>query len=159
MKRIVAVAAILLAAQSVFAGVHRLGGGVNYNLSAKNLIETGSFNADKLSFLVSYQFVPPVFPVKFQGDVEIYPTGAGTVIIPQAHALLGGLIYCGLGIGVPYADGKFGDPLYNVRLGTDIPLSSLHLDINANYKFTDFDQLGSFNTDLITLGVVGRYEF
>jgi len=152
-----------MAAQNVLAGSHRLGGGVHYNMSVKGLIESGDFDKSGLSFLLSYQYAVENLPLKLEGNLELYPSSlspAGkTTIIPQAYLLLGGFLYGGLGIGLPYADGNFGDPIYNLRAGLDFPLSKIHIDLNANYKFVDFDQLSNPDVDNITIGVIGRYEF
>jgi hypothetical protein len=96
-----------------------------------------------------------------EADVEVLPsslTGAKVGYMPQAYALLGGFIYGGVGIGYLYSDGEFAkNPTYALRAGLDIPLSKIHLDVNANYRFSKWG--GDFNTDLITVGAVARYQF
>lgn len=154
------VVVLVAVGQQSFADPHRLGIGVRYNAAAESLGD--DFDASGLSYLVSYQFVP-LSLLKVEVDVEIMPsslTGSGTGFVPQVYALLGGIVYGGLGIGLPYVDGEFAnDPLYNIRLGLDIPISKIHIDVNANYRFSDFDQLSSFDTDNIQVGLLGRYEF
>ena len=57
-------------------------------------------------------------------------------------------------------DGGFGDdPIYNIRAGLDLPLGAIHIDVNANYRFSDFDQLSDFDSDNIQVGLLARYEF
>ncbi|MEI6807538.1 MAG: hypothetical protein WCN95_02360 [bacterium] len=154
---------ILVAAtvgQRAVADPHRLGAGVHYNASVTSLGD--GFDSSGLSYLISYQFVPASF-FKLEANVEILPsslTGSETAYVPQVYALLGGIIYGGLGIGVAYSDGEFAkDPIYNIRAGLDIPISKIHIDVNANYGFTDFDQLSDLNSDNITIGLLARYEF
>lgn len=146
--------------QRAVADPHRLGAGVHYNASVKSYGD--GFDSSGLSYLVSYQLVPASF-FKLEANLEVLPsslTGSETTYVPQVYALLGSIIYGGLGIGVPYSDGEFAkDPVYNIRAGLDIPISKIHIDINANYGFTDFDQLSDFDSDNITIGLLGRYEF
>lgn len=150
----------MMAGQVAVADPHRIGAGAHYNASATSLGD--GFDKSGLSYLVSYQFVPAEF-LKIEADVEILPsqlTGDGTGFVPQVYALLGSTIYAGLGIGIAYFDGEFAnDPIYNIRAGLDIPISKIHIDINANYGFTDFDQLSDLDSDNITIGLIGRYEF
>lgn len=145
--------------QDSVADPHRLGAGVRYNAAASDI---GDFDSDGLSYLISYQFVPADL-FKLEADVEIMPsslTGTETAFVPQVYAILGGTLYAGLGIGIAYMDGEFADdPVYNIRLGVDIPLGAIHIDINANYRFTDFDQVSDFESDNIQVGLLGRYEF
>ena len=151
---------LVMVGQTSFADPHRLGAGVRYNAAAESLGD--GFDASGLSYLVSYQFVPTEI-FKLEANVEIIPaalTGGEIGFAPQAYALLGSTLYAGLGIGVYYTDGKFqNDPIYNIRAGIDLPLGSIHIDLNANYRFSDFDQLSDFSTDNIQVGLLGRYEF
>jgi len=157
---VAAVLGVLVVGQAAVADPHRLGAGVRYNRSASTLGD--GVDSDGLSYLLSYQLVP-VSLIKIEVDAEFMPsslTGNGTAVIPQLYALLGGWIYAGLGIGMPYMDGEFADdPIYNIRAGLDIPIGSIHFDINANYGFTDFDQLSDFESDNVTVGLIARYEF
>lgn len=165
MKRMllaVVICGMIVASQAAFAGTHSLGAGARYNTSVGNI--SGDFDKDGLSWLVSYQYAFTL--LKLEADVEILPTsltGADKMMLyPQAYALLGGLIYGGLGIGVSYYDGDFGnDPIYNLRAGLDMGIipDTLRLDINANYGFTDFDQIKDFDADNITIAALVRYSF
>lgn len=151
---------LVMVGQNSVADPHRLGAGARYNAAAESLEE--GFDADGLSYLLSYQFVPTEI-FKLEANLEIIPaalTGGEMAFVPQAYALLGSTLYAGLGIGIAYSDGEFGsDPIYNIRAGIDLPLGSIHIDLNANYRFSDFDQLSDFSTDYIQVGLLGRYEF
>ena len=84
---------------------------------------------------------------------------------PQAYLILGKIIYAAAGIGGYYTNNKLDDnPFYAFRVGLDIPLLPiLHLDINANYRFENWDNLDTagtrVNTDTVTLGAAARLAF
>lgn len=169
----VALTALLLAfgltafAAPAAAAEHRLGGGVHY---WRTLDEIGDdfddIDEDGLSALLSYQFVPGGL-IKFQVDAEYFEKGFGgtedDAISPQVYVLLGGTIYAGVGAGIIYSDNfddGESDVFYAARLGLDMTLlPRLHLDINANYRNTEWDQLEEADTDTITLGAVVRFAF
>ena len=100
-------------------------------------------------------------------DGVLYPDGyagsAKDVLSPQAFLLLGQGLYAGLGVGTLYADGDFSDtPFFIARAGLDIALfPALHLDINANYEFSDWDGINELDdnvdTDTVTLGAALRF--
>lgn len=102
-----------------------------------------------------------------QVDGVLYPDGyAGSdkdVLSPQAFLLLGSGLYAGLGVGTLYADGEFSDtPFFIARAGLDIALfPALHLDVNANYEFSDWDGINELDenvdTDTVTLGAALRF--
>ena len=91
-------------------------------------------------------------------------TSAATNVLyqPQAYVLIGGLIYGGAGIGIGYFDGDwFDNPFYALRAGVDLPLGSLHLDVNANYRFLSTNALQSLNEsdlDSVTFGAIVRFS-
>ncbi len=101
--------------------------------------------------------------------MEIFPNGFGgfdkTTFAPQAYLVLGSGLYVAGGIGVNYADDKFGDdPFYALRAGVDIEvLPNLRLDINANYRFIEWNDVKKLdekiNTDTVTLGAALRLAF
>jgi len=101
-----------------------------------------------------------------QGEVEVFPDNYGgateTVYAPQALLLLGDVLYAGIGLGAFYTDGEFtNDLFYLLRAGFMIPIGRLKLDLNANYIFTDFDELETddINSNTITIGAQLRWAF
>lgn len=145
---------------------HRLGGGIHYwyvldDIDVQNVDETG------FAWMISYQYKSAIL-FKFEADLEILPEKfAGStkqVFAPQIHALLGESLYAGVGVGLYYSDNEiWDDPFYNIRAGIDLELiPSLHLDINANYRFGDWEQidnaLDNADTDTITLSAIVRIE-
>ncbi len=149
--------------------LHRLGAGANYWRTIDRIKEDDyKLDDDGLAWLATYQFAPWRL-VKFQADLEIFPNGFGgsdeTTFAPQAYLVLGSGIYVAGGIGINYADGKFADdPFYGVRAGLDFEiLPNLRLDINANYRFLDWENIKELdkhiNTDTVTLGAAARLAF
>ncbi len=151
---------LVLASGTALADPHRFGGGIRYNRSVTSLGD--DFDKSGVSLLLSYQYAAPIL-VRFEGDLEIIPssvTGNGTAVVPWAYALVGGLFYGGIGAGIAYADGEFAnDPIFALRIGLDVGLGPVHADVNANYQFVDFDQLGDLDANYVTLGLMARYEF
>ena len=104
--------------------------------------------------------------LRLQVDGVLYPEGyAGSrddVFSPQAFLLLGSGLYAGLGVGTLYANSDFADsPFFIARAGLDIALfPGLHLDINANYEFAEWDGINELDenvdTDTVTLGAALR---
>ncbi len=157
------VCGMVMASQVAFAGTHSLGAGARYNVSVGNISD--DFDADGLSWLISYQYAPGSL-FKIEADLELLPTDLTgldeMMYYPQAYALLGGFIYGGIGVGKYYCDGEFSDdPVYTLRAGLDLGIipDTLRLDINANYNFTEFDQIGDFDADFITIAALARYNF
>ncbi len=164
MKKVLVFAFVLavLTSQVSQAASHRIGGGVIYDRALSDLGE--DFDSDSLSWIVSYQLVPESLLLKLEADLEIFPSGStgadSTLYIPQGYLLVGGKFYGGLGAGMRYYDGDWdNDPIYAIRVGFDLPVSSVHIDLNSNYRFVEFDQLiDDFDTDRITLGLQLRFE-
>jgi hypothetical protein len=138
-----------------------LGLGVHYWRAVKEL--SSSFDRSGAAGMLSYQYIP-VGLFKIEGDLEYFPKGFGgadtTAWSPQVYLLVGNRLYAGVGAGAIYSDsfdGKLSDVFYAARLGTDfVVLPRLHLDINANYRFKDWNQIDQASTDTITLGAVLR---
>ncbi len=161
MKKLLFVVVLLTALvlhQSSIAGPHRVGIGVRYWRSVTSLGE--GFDKDDVSWLISYQYAP-AWLVRFEADLEWYPSVTETAFAPHVHALVGAGLYGGIGIGALYYDGSFTDPVLNLRVGIDIPLVPMlvDVDLNANYSFTDFDQLSDFEFENITVGMTARFAF
>ena len=160
MKRwAVAIAAMLMITvlcQAVSADPHRVGGGVHYWRSVTAL--DADFDDGDLAFAVTYQYATPAL-LKFEADLEIYTGGEETMFAPYAHLLVGAGLYGGIGIGTAYFDGDFSDVIFNLRAGIDLELiPSIHLDLSANYPFTELDQVSDFDVDNLSLALFVRVE-
>ncbi len=153
-------------APSAEARPNRLGIGANYWRAVDDLDKR--FDRDGVSWLLTYQRTLSRL-LALQGDVEWFQSGfAGAkhdVFAPQAFLLAGGSIYAGVGIGIYYSDGTFNDkPYYAVRAGLDMEiLRTIHLDVNANYQFSEWDDINrlqdKLGSDTIFLGAAVRFEF
>ncbi|MFH1477087.1 MAG: hypothetical protein ABIH24_06330 [Verrucomicrobiota bacterium] len=145
---------------------NQVGVGVHYWTTVKN-IDVNDIDKNGFSYLVMYQY--HYGWVGIEADLEWFQKGFGgagqDVFQPQAYLILGKVIYAAAGIGGYYSDGKLADnPFYAFRVGLDIPLLPiLHLDINANYRFENWNDLStdgkSVDTDTITLGAAARLAF
>ncbi len=166
---------IVLAGLALFAGTvtnsvagtkHRLGVGVHYWMASED-IDSDNVDEDGFAWLITYQ-VRPMPLVKFEAALEMLPDGFygsdEQVYAPQVYVVAGGWIYAGLGVGMLYSDGDFADdPFYAVRAGIDVPVFPLiHLDINANYRFTEWDNIETLGEnvdfDTITIGAAVRIQ-
>jgi hypothetical protein len=145
---------------------NQLGVGVHYWTTVKN-IDVNDIKKNGFSYMAMYQY--HYGWVGAEADVEWFQKGFGgasqDVYQPQAYLILGKIIYVAAGIGGYYSNNKLADkPFYAFRAGLDIPLLPiLHLDINANYRFENWDALStegqSINTDTVTLGAAVRLAF
>ncbi|HMP73915.1 MAG TPA: hypothetical protein PKE55_11695 [Kiritimatiellia bacterium] len=145
----------------------RVGGGIHY-WRTLDKVSLKNFDRDGFAYVVSLQHKSSAL-LKFQGDVEIFPSNyagtSGTSWAPQGFLLLGGGLYGGLGIGINYLeDGWAERPFYILRAGVDIELlPSIYLDIHANYRFEQFNKIKSvdedIDTDVVTLGAAVRIVF
>ena len=146
------------------AEAFRLGLGANY-WKTIDTIDDDDFDEDGLSYIASLQFSLAEYS-KLEIGVEWYEKGFGgapdDIYAPQAFFLLGKGLYAGIGIGGYYTDGDFAeDPFYAFRLGFDIGiLPDIALDINANYRFENWDDLNEnekdIDTDTVTFGAAVR---
>lgn len=166
MKRLlfaVVIGGLVCAAPAVRAeGVHRLGAGAYYWKALEDL--DTQFEENGLSYFASYQFKPGL--VGFEADLELQPDRFDeNAYAPQAYIMLGETLYAAAGIGILYMDGDFADePFYVFKAGLDLELlPSVHLDINANYRFNDKADLSNdaldIDTDTVFLGAALRLEF
>ncbi len=145
---------------------HRIGAGVHYWRSVKS-IDLDDVKEDGMAYLLTYQLRPASL-IKFGVDVEMLPkeyAGAGkAVYAPQVYAVLGSTLYAALGVGTYFSDGDFSkDVFYNLRAGLDFSLLPfIHLDIHANYRFENWDDIKTVDDDIrsdtITLGAAVRLE-
>lgn len=154
----------LAPAPGALAGTHRIGVGANYWKTLDNIEIKDATDIDEngLSWLASYQYVPEgIF--KFEIDLEYYPKlGADRDAFwsPEVFVLVGGTLYAGVGAGI-YYDGKVfnNSPFFVLRAGLDFAiLPFLSLDINANYRFNDWDKgvADDIDTDTVRLGAAVR---
>jgi len=145
---------------------NQLGVGVHYWTTVKN-IDVNDVDKNGFSYLAMYQY--HYGWVGVEADLEWFQKGFGgasqDVYQPQAYLILGKVVYAAAGIGGYYSNNKLADkPFYAFRVGLDIPLLPiLHLDINANYRFENWNDLStegkSVDTDTVTLGAAARLAF
>lgn len=143
---------------------HSIGFGAHY-WQVLDDIDFGDFDSSGLSYMGVYRFDGGLLAL--QPELEVFGSDFGTatetVYSPQILAILGDGLYVGIGAGILYSGGDFANkPFYMFRAGFGIPVfGPITLDINANYVFTDFDNLSSsdINSDTITLGAMLRWEF
>jgi opacity protein-like surface antigen len=153
----------LAAVPAALAG-HSIGLGANYWKTLQNVevADVTDIDESALSWLASYQYIPEgIF--KFEIDLEHYPKlGADREAFwsPEIFALVGGTLYGGVGAGW-YYDGKafVNSPFFMLRAGIDFAiLPFLSLDINANYRFNNWDKnvTDDIDTDTVRLGATVR---
>lgn len=145
---------------------HRIGGGVHYWVALDD-IDGDNVDEDGYDLIFSYQYVNSGF-FKIEADLGLHQEGyAGAeemVWSPQAYFLIGKGLYGGAGIGINYSNGDFAKkPFYALRVGIDIEvLPSLFLDLNANYRFEnwDYDRIKEdVDIDTVTVGAILRLQF
>jgi len=150
---------------AALAAEHSLGVGVHYWRTVDQLGDA-SFDRNGAAGMLAYQYIPAGL-FKLEADLEYFPKGFGgaddTAWSPQVYVILGSRFYAGVGVGVIYSqsfDGELSDVFYAARVGTDFAiLPRTHLDLNANYRFNDWNQLDQADTDTVTLGAVLRVRF
>jgi hypothetical protein len=150
------------------AGEHRIGAGLHYWQSLDQLDDDFpdfEIHDDGVSGVFSYQYIAGF--IRFEGAAEYFDKGfqgsRDWAISPQVYVLAGRGFYGGVGIGVTYSDfanGSWSDPYYIAKAGVDfLLLPKLHLDINADYRFLKWEDLGDYDSDTITLGATVRVGF
>ena len=148
------------------AAEHFVGAGAHYWRTVDDLADSGfTVEDDGLAYLVSYQYRPEGL-FSFEVDVEYFDKGFGgsdtETISPQGYLVFGHGWYAAIGAGVVYSSGledEVSDPFYAAKVGLEMALiPRVHLDVNANYRFDAWQQLGDANTDTITLGAVVRFR-
>lgn len=139
---------------------HRLGAGANY-WKTLNDIDITDIDESGLSWLASYQYVPAgIF--RLEVDLEYYPSlGVDREAFwsPEVFLLVGGTLYAGVGIGDYFNGDIFSDkPFFMLRAGVDFTiLPFLFLDVNANYRFNDWDDVADdVDTNTIRIGAAVR---
>jgi hypothetical protein len=144
------------------AADHRIGVGIHHWQTVDDLADEGFEDLDDegTSGILSYQFQPEgIFSLEL--DLEYFADGfAGSTeeaYSPQAYLLVGHGFYAGAGIGVTHSDGETSDPFYAARVGFDLTIiPRVSVDLNANYRFDDWDLIEEVETDTVTLGAVLR---
>ena len=140
---------------------HRFGVGAHYWVAVDD-IDAEDIDEDGIAYIASYQYLLTGY-LKVEIDAEYMDEGyAGPdeyILSPQAFILIGKGLYAGAGIGINYSDGEFADdPFYALRAGVDLEiLPAIYLDINANYRFEDWDVEAieeDIDTDTITVGAI-----
>jgi hypothetical protein len=137
----------------------KLGAGVHYMKTVGDIKDAEGFDSNALNLLIAARVNLGL--IKIEGDSEWafdYGGSSKTLWIPQAFALVGNLIYGGVGIGTGYIDGEwFDNPVYTLRVGANIPLAVVSVDVNANYQFMDssaFEGIDTEDLDSVTFGAV-----
>ncbi len=147
---------------------HRFGGGLHYWRSLEKDLEKDGVDESGIAALVSYQYQMLNFltfdaTLEFSGDG--YAGATKSVVSPQAYLLIGRAIYGGVGAGVQYSDGEFGEqPFLVARAGLDLEiLPAIFLDINAKYRVEQwgFEAIegDAVDVNLVTVGAALRIEF
>ena len=144
------------------AADHRIGFGVHHWQTVDDLADEGfeGLEDEGTSGIVSYQYMPEgIFSLEL--DLEYFADGfAGSTeeaFSPQAYLLIGHGLYAGAGVGVTHSDGETSDMFYAAKVGFDITIiPRLSLDVNANYRFDDWDLIEEVDTDTVTLGALIR---
>lgn len=147
--------------------LHYLGIGVRYWQTVDD-ISLVDVDEEGISYIITYQMRPARL-LKVEADIEVLPDNyAGSpdqVYAPQGFILLGTGIYAGVGAGFYLAGGKIEeDPFLALRAGLNAELfPSIFIDLNANYRFDEWNDLNESNedidTDTVTLGLAVRLEF
>ena len=150
------------------AGEHRLGFGLHYWQSLEQLdndFPEFEIQDDGLSEVFSYQYLAGF--IRFEAAAEYFDKGfQGShdwAVSPQVYILAGRGFYGGVGVGATYSDfanGSWSDPYYIAKAGVDLLLlPKIHLDINADYRFLEWEDLDNYDSDTITLGATVRVGF
>ena len=155
----------LASAPTALAG-HSFGVGANYwkTLNDIEVEDVTNIDEDGLSWLASYQYRPKGL-FKLEIDLEYYPelgVERKEFWSPEVFVLVGGTLYAGAGAGW-YYDGSVFDktPFFMLRAGVDFAiLPFLSLDINANYRFNDWEELDEddIDTNTVRLGAALRFS-
>ena len=164
-RALIAVLVLLGLGAAPAAAEQRLGVGLHYWRTLDDLAEGDDVDRDGLAGLLTYQYVPTGL-FKVQVDLEYFDSGFGgatdAVYSPQVYLVVGGRFYGAVGVGVLYSDSfedSVSDPFYAFRAGVDfVVLPRVHLDVNANYRTSEWDQIEA-DTDTITLGAAVRFAF
>lgn len=155
------VSAVLAWTGTASAGL-RLGGGIHYLRTVGDIKDSDQFDENAIGIMASATY--GLAMLRVEGDVEYIPDWGGTdeaMWEPQAYALIGDMIYGGLGTGIGYIDGEWqSEPFFALRAGVDFVLAGLDLDVFGTYRFQkeeDLKALGSDDINAITFGALIRF--
>jgi opacity protein-like surface antigen len=163
---LVVIVGLMICSTASAESANRFGIGLHYWVVLED-IDIDDVDENGYSWIFSYQRVLGDF-IKLEIDAgltkEGYAGSDATVWTPQAYFLIGKTIYAGVGVGINYIDDEFADnPFYALRAGLDFEiLPNIFLDINANYRFEDWETekiKEDIDTDTVTLGTVLRFQF
>jgi len=139
----------------------RIGGGIHYLRTLGDIKNSDQFDENALGFMAS---IVTGSALRLEGDLEIIPDFGGTgkvMLQPQAYAMLGQLIYGGVGIGIGHFNGDWqSNPFYALRAGVNLPLGGMAIDLFASYRFQKDKNLSEFGDDdlnSITFGALLRF--
>ena len=144
---------------------HRAGLGVNYWRAVKN-VKIDDIDKSGMSYLLTYQWKPSLIGV--QADFEVLPDYFGKdAYAPAAYLVVGSFIYAAAGLGMTHLDGGWADdPFLALKVGVDIGLPFVHLDVHANYRVNGKlreidlgDELKKIGSDTVFLGAALRFAF
>jgi hypothetical protein len=159
---ILAAFALLALGAARAEGNNRLGVGANYWMVIDDI--ESDVDDDGFSYLASYQHRGGLLGVELAA--EFFPDRFGQdAWAPQAYIILGSGIYVAAGAGMLSIDGEWADdPFYALKAGLNFEiLPSLYLDISANYRFSEKEQLeddsSDIDTDTVFLGAAARLGF
>jgi len=141
----------------------RLGGGVNYWTSVKDL-DFDDLDKNGFAYFVSWQKRSDLlgFDLTLERMPDRFDSSAWA---PQGYVILGRRLYAAAGAGITYADSSFADePFFALKAGLDLQvIPGLAVDISANYRFNDRAELRDrdtkISTDTVFLGAAVRLVF
>jgi len=146
---ILAAFALLTLGAARAQGNNRIGVGANYWVAIDDI--QSDVDDDGFSYLASYQHRGGLLGVELAA--EFFPDRFGeSAWAPQAYLLVGSGIYAAAGIGILSVDGDWADdPFFSFKAGLNFEiLPTLYLDISANYRFSEKEQLKGKDTDIDT---------
>ncbi len=136
--------------------------GIHYRKTLGDISDNADWDENALGFIGSYQFGLAFLTV--EADLEWVPDYGGTgkdLFEPQAWGLIGGFLYGGAGIGIGHYDGDWLDnPFYALRLGVNVSLFGIGLDVFGSYRFQKIDDLQGLDGDdlnSMTFGAIARF--
>ena len=142
---------------------HSLGIGVHYLRSLGDFEEAEDLDSEieenNFGILGSYQFDAGLLKLEANGEYVFDYLGQEGLFEPSAYALIGDFIYGGAGIGVGNFNDRWLDPFYALRLGVNLPLGSLGLDLYGTYRFQsdeDLEEATGDDLDSVTFALVLR---
>jgi hypothetical protein len=139
------VAAVTVGATSTsFAGA-KFGGGLHYLRNLADIKDDGNvqgFDKNSYSILGSVMFAGPLISLEGQAEYIFNFYGSDEAAwAPQVYALIGGMIYGGVGMGWYHTKSEWSDAFYNLRAGVNVGLAGLNLDVYGTYQFFSDDEL------------------